>query len=142
MNSYAIEQLIPQRAPIQMVDRLTAADGIYAETCFTVPQDCLFLDEKGQLEAAGIMEHIAQSASAAAGKQALDDGKTTPPIGYIGEIKKFHLYHNVKAGQVLLTKIKFGASINGITQVTGQTCADSVIIADTQMKIFINPEEA
>lgn len=141
MKDKLIESLIPQREPILMVDSLVRADGAEAETSFTVPQDCLFLDEEGRLEAAGVMEHIAQSASAAAGRKALDSGKTAPPVGYIGEIKKFRLYSPAKAGQELKTTIKFGASVNGVTQVTGQTVAGGVTVADTQMKIFIRPEE-
>lgn len=67
MNKYEIEQLIPQRAPFRMVDELLNVDGETAVTLFVVQQDNYLLDSDGVLAEAGVIEHIAQSASALAG---------------------------------------------------------------------------
>ena len=84
-----ITRLIPQRAPILMVDALLEAQDDTATTCLTIRPDNYFLDEDGRLDETGLIEHIAQSASALAGYKALRAGAAQPPVGYIGEVKKF-----------------------------------------------------
>ncbi len=132
-----IEQLIPQRAPIVMVDKLLEADGDEALTSLTITSSNFFLADDGQLEATGLVEHIAQSASALAGHQALLAGQTEPPVGYIGEVKKFHCYQRPAIGDELHTKVVLGAAIGGVRIVTGETRVGDILVADTQMKIYI-----
>ncbi len=132
-----IERLIPQRAPILMVDRLTQVDGAEGKTEFTIKPDNIFLDDDRRLAEAGLIEHIAQSASAFAGYQALEAGATEPPIGYIGEVKKFHCYRRPQAGEVLHTTVTMGAEVGGVTLLTGATHVGDELVADTRMKISI-----
>ena len=96
-----ITKLIPQREPIRMVDKLMDVDGDVAQTVLTVRPDNYFIDEDGLLAEPGLIEHIAQSASAFAGHKALEAGATTPPVGYIGEVKKFHCYRRPYVGDEL-----------------------------------------
>ena len=136
-----ITKLIPQREPIRMVDRLTSVDGDVALTTLTVRQDNYFIDEEGLFAEPGLIEHIAQSASAFAGYRAMEAGATTPPIGYIGEVKKFHCYRRPCVGDELSTKIIMGAEVDGVTIVSGETSVGNEIVADTQMKIFIRKNQ-
>ena len=71
MSKYCIEKLIPQRSPILMVDELLEADGEEATTCFTIRPDNLFIGVDELLEETGLIEHMAQSASALAGYKAV-----------------------------------------------------------------------
>ena len=87
-----IKNLIPQRDPIMMVDKLIDVDGDVAVTSLTVRDDNYFIDENGLLAEPGLIEHIAQSASAFAGYRAMASGAVIPPVGYIGEVKRFHCY--------------------------------------------------
>jgi predicted hotdog family 3-hydroxylacyl-ACP dehydratase len=130
-----IKQLIPQRAPIMMVDALARAEGDEAETGLTIAPDNLFVED-GLLAEPGIVEHIAQSASAFAGYRAVSQGQPVP-IGYIGEVKKFHLYQRPAVGQTLRTLITMGTEVNGITLLRGETRVGDTLIADTTMKIFV-----
>lgn len=141
MQSLAIEQLIPQRSPILQVDELQSVDGEQAHTCFTIPSDNIFLSEDGTMEESGVIEHIAQSASAFAGYKAFEAGATEPPVGYIGEVKKFVSYRRPKVGEQLLTTIEMGMTVNGVTLLKAQTLVGDEKIAETQMKIFINPDD-
>ena len=61
-----IKELIPQRAPIMMVDTFYKADETDCETGLTVLSDNIFC-ENGDLLEPGMIEHVAQSASAHAG---------------------------------------------------------------------------
>ena len=132
-----IDRLIPQRAPILMVDRLLEAQDDTARTCLTVRPDNFFLDEDGRLDETGLIEHIAQSASALAGYKALRAGSSRPPVGYIGEVKRFRLLRRPQMGETVITDISFGAETGGITLLTGETRVGDETVASTQMKISI-----
>lgn len=131
-----IKKLIPQRDPIMMVDKFYSVDGDTAETGLTFTDRNFFLEEDGKMCEPGLIEHIAQSASAFAGHKALVQGQTLP-VGYIGEVKKFHCYQRPAVGAELRTQITMGAEVNGVTLLTGKTEVDGVVVADTQMKIFV-----
>ena len=135
-----IKKLIPQRDPIMMVDQLMDMDGDKAETSLVVTSDNYFMEADGMLAEVGLIEHIAQSASAFAGYKALLDGATEPPLGYIGEVKNFHCHRRPLVGETLRTTITMGAEVAGITILTGETRVNDELIADTSMKIFIKNE--
>lgn len=132
-----IKNLIPQRDPIMMVDKLIDVDGDVAVTSLTVRDDNYFIDENGLLAEPGLIEHIAQSASAFAGYRAMASGAVIPPVGYIGEVKRFHCYRRPYVDDELRTVITMGTEIAGVAVITGEIRLRDEIIADTQMKIFI-----
>lgn len=139
MKCEDIKELLPQRAPILMVDKLQNVDGEEAQTSFTVRSGNFFLDEDGRLEASGLIEHIAQSASAFAGYMALLAGAAEPPVGYIGEVKNFLCHHRPRTGDELRTTIRLGPDVGGVMLLSGETCVGETKVAETQMKIFIQP---
>jgi len=118
--------------------------GTRNKSAIELAQDILAMDESG------IIEHIAQSASAFAGYKAIIAGATEPPLGYIGEVKKFRCHHRPAVGDCLHTVVSMGVEVNGVTLLTSQTflvsdkseevTADSTLVADTKMKIFIKSD--
>ena len=137
MTNLTITQLIPQREPILMVDELLGVEGEQALTCFTIRPENIFLDEEDRLEESGVIEHIAQSASAFMGYKAIMDGATEPPVWVLGEVKKFHCYQRPQVGERLLTTITLELEMNGGILLRGQTHVGDECVAETQMKIFI-----
>jgi predicted hotdog family 3-hydroxylacyl-ACP dehydratase len=134
-----IKKLIPQRDPIMMVDALVSVDGDVCETELAVRDNNFFIEDDQLLSEPGLIEHIAQSASAFAGYRCVVKGEPAP-VGYIGEVKKFHCYRRPAIGDVLKTTVTMGAEVNGITIITGVTNVDGEVVADTQMKIFTADE--
>ena len=132
-----INQLIPQRSPIMMVDELLSVEDNVAKCCLVVRQDNFFMEPDGMLAEPGIIEHIAQSASAFAGFQAMQVGATEPPVGYIGEVKKFNLHRRPTLGEKIVTSIIMGTEVEGITIIRGECHVGEELIADTTMKIFV-----
>lgn len=130
-----IKKLIPQRDPIMMVDAFIGAEGDEARTGLKVLESNFFCEDD-RLAEPGIIEHIAQSASAFAGYKALCQGLPVP-IGYIGEVKKCHIYRLPMIGDDLRTTITMGPEVNGVTILTGVTRVGDEVIADTSMKIFV-----
>ena len=110
-------------------------------TCqLTIRQDNFFLEQNGMIAEPGVIEHIAQSASAFAGVRAVEAGATTPPVGYIGEVKNFRITQRPHIGDVLTTTITMGPEVQGVTIITGVTRIGDEIIAETQMKIFVRED--
>lgn len=134
-------QLMPQRDPIVMVDKIYDAEGDTAHTGLSVTETNYFIEEDGRMAEPGLIEHIAQSASALMGHKALLAGQPLP-VGYIGEVKKFHCYVRPAVGDELTTTINLGAEINGVTLMTGETRCGETLVADTQMKLFVEDENA
>lgn len=133
-----IKQLIPQRSPIMMVDELLCVNGDEAQCRLAIREDNFFLEADGLIAEVGIIEHIAQSASAFAGYRAIDAGATEPPVGYIGEVKNFHLSQRPAVGDVLITTITMGPTVDGVTIISGECKReDGEAVADTRMKIYV-----
>ena len=130
-----IKKLIPQRDPIMMVDALVSAEGDVCKTELGVRESNFFIEDDQLMSE----PHIAQSASAFAGYRCVVKGEPAP-VGYIGEVKKFHCYRRPAIGDVLSTTITMGAEVNGITIITGETTVNGEVVADTQMKIFTADE--
>lgn len=129
-----ITRLIPQREPILMVDRLERVEGDSAGTLFLIRDDNFFLEGK-RLAEVGIVEHIAQSASALFGYKALQAGVSESEVRYIGEVKKFRCYRCPVVGETLSTTIKVEMEVEGITLVRGEVRIGDELIAETQMKL-------
>lgn len=135
-----IRQLIPQRAPMLMVDELTQYDGTTALTTFTVRADNPFIDSDGLLTESALIENMAQSASALAGKRALDAGAEKVPTGYIGEVKKFCCQHRPAVGAVLSTEVHWGLEVGDITFVSATVREDGQTVAETELKVYLSKD--
>lgn len=131
-----IFQLIPQRAPIVMVDKFIDADGDTCHSGLTVTGENYFIEEDGLMAEPGLIEHIAQSASAFAGYRCVSNGQPAP-VGYIGEIKNFKCYQRPAVGSELLTEVVFNAEVDGVTLMSGSTTCNGELVAETKMKIYV-----
>lgn len=131
---------IPQREPIVMVDGFVDVTDDGAVTCLTVRKEHFFMQEDGLMAEVGLIEHIAQSASAVAGLRALMAGAKEPPVGYIAEIRKFRCLRQPQAGERLLTTVTLGTEVDGVTLLTGETRSASEVVATARMKIYIKPD--
>lgn len=140
IDNIDIERLIPQRAPIRMVDKLLSCANGTAVTELTVGPDNFFIEDDGLMSEAGLIENIAQSASAMAGAEAVQAGSKEPPVGYIGEVKNFRLTRRPAPGEKLTTTIVKGPEVEGVTILSGRAESAGETLAETQMKIYINPE--
>jgi len=133
----AIKELIPQREPMLMMDAFYDATESEAETGLTVTEDNLFC-WNGLLSEPGLVEHIAQSASAFAGYKAKLANRQTP-LGFIGEVRKCRIHLLPKVGDVLRTKIQILTEVLGVSLLTAETKVNGVTVVQCQMKIFIKP---
>ena len=97
-SQYAIVDLIPQRAPIVMVDGFAGIDeeGV-SHSRLTVLEENIFVDE-GQMSECGLIEHIAQSAAARVGYLFREQDKEVP-LGFIGSVNKLEVKQWPQVGE-------------------------------------------
>lgn len=135
-----ILDLIPQRAPIVMVDEFLGIDNNVSRTRFTVYNDNIFVNN-GEFSECGLIEHIAQSAAARVGY--IFKSKNLPiPIGYIGSINNFVIYQNPKVGEAINTTIEIIQEVFNITLIQAYCHIDGKEIASCRMKIFLENNES
>ena len=131
-----IKRLIPQREPFVMVNEFEQRDSSSAAvTSLTVHADNYFMLPDGTLAETGLIEHIAQSASALA--SFTQQGVGRPPIGLIGEVKHFTCHRRPLSGDRIETTIVFGFTFGNATIVTGTCRISGEVVAEATMKIFI-----
>lgn len=128
-------KLIPQRAPIVMVDTFWDANDLGAETGLNITADNIFCQD-GLLREPGIIEHIAQSAAAFAGYKPYTQGEE-PKLGFIGEVKKCKIARLPRVGEQLRTKLSVVGEAAGVTLIAAEVFSADSSIATCQMKIFI-----
>ena len=128
--------LIPQRPPFVMVDKLVYCDENSAKTSFTIAADNIFVEE-GLFREAGLAENIAQTAAARSGFEAGKENKPAP-VGYIGGIKNLEILELPAAGDELLTEISIENQIFDVTLIAGKVYCKNKLMAQCQMRIFIN----
>jgi 3-hydroxymyristoyl/3-hydroxydecanoyl-(acyl carrier protein) dehydratases len=138
MNDFDILDLLPQRPPFIMVDKLTHYDPIVTKTVFTVREDNLFCKD-GIMEEAGLIENIAQTCAARMGFKE----KTEPQrdgvikIGFIGMIKKMEMFRNPYVGEQLKTTVEIKEEIFNSTLVETNVKVGDEAIATCEMKIYL-----
>ncbi len=132
---FSIEELIPQRAPIVMVDRLSSIEEGVSYTELEVRADNLFV-ERGVLSECGLIEHIAQSAAVRIGYLFRMRGEAVP-IGYIGSVNQFALGRLPRVGERLTTSIRVLQEVYQVSLVEAEVRSGEEVVASSRMKIFL-----
>jgi len=132
-----ILELIPQRPPMVMVDRLVMADGEGAESELEVRPDNLFLEE-GSLSEAGLVENMAQTAAARSGWIGRTEGRT-PDVGFIGSVQKLDVHFRPGTGDVLRTRIRIAHTVMNAVIAEATVRVGEEVAARCTLSIFINP---
>lgn len=132
-------EILPQRPPFVMVDRLVEHDGLRTVTALEVKPDNLMCDE-GRFSSAGLIENMAQTCAARIGYEAWLRGENIR-IGVIGAVSNMTVYCNPPAGCTLRTTIEVECEVIGMTMVSAQVCADGTVVAEARMKIALTDKE-
>lgn len=132
-----IREIIPQRPPFRMVDRLLSYDETVSEATLLLRPDNIFLDDTFQT--AGIVEHIAQTCAARIGYYNKYILHRDIVIGYIGAIRQLDVKRHPSVGEELLTRIEVLSSAFGMTLVSAAvSTSQGELIADGEVKIALS----
>lgn len=129
-----ILELLPQRPPFVMVDHLTDYSETQSSCCLTVRQDNVFCSD-GELAAAGLIEHIAQTCAARLGYYNKYVLKGDIRLGFIGEVKDLEIVRLPRLGERIDTTITVVQQIFDVTLVSAEVRVGTEIVATTLLKI-------
>jgi predicted hotdog family 3-hydroxylacyl-ACP dehydratase len=130
-----ILKLIPQRAPIIMVDSLLYFDEFKVVSGLTILSRNMFVQD-GCLTETGLIEHMAQTVALYTGYHFYI--KNIPaPEGYIGAIKDINIKKLPEVNTKLETEVEILQEIMGVTLVKGLTRLNGEIIMTAQMKTVL-----
>ena len=131
-----IDALIPQKQPFVMIDKLIYSDEKTTRCGFTIPSDNVLV-EKGEFSVPGLVENIAQTAAARMGYLAKQK-KIPVPLGFIGAIKNLEIFYLPKVNEELETEITIENQVFDVTIISGRIKCKNLLIAQCEMKIFID----
>ena len=110
-----VYQMIPQKPPMAMLDKILEVNTQKAVTGLTITTDNIFC-KNGFFKAPGLTENIAQTAAAQVGYLAAQEGQE-PPVGFIGAIKKLEIIQLPKIGDELVTTIEIENEVSVLDSV-------------------------
>jgi 3-hydroxyacyl-[acyl-carrier-protein] dehydratase len=134
-----ILNLIPQRSPFVLVDKIYEHTETEILSGFTIPKEHILVDDLEHLSEAGIIEHFAQTIALHQGYNFYKKNEPAP-VGYIGSIKNIDVMELPKAGEEIQTRIRILNQIMGVTMVSGEVYWNGKMIAHGEMRTIIARE--
>jgi predicted hotdog family 3-hydroxylacyl-ACP dehydratase len=138
-EEYEILDLIPQRPPMVMIDKLTHSDERSAIGRLFIKESNVFCHE-GRMQEAGLMEIIAQTAAAHKGYLQLSAQKAVKP-GFIGSIKNLVIHSLPEINTEVLAEIIIENELLGYTIISGRILQNNLIVAECEMRILTEISE-
>ena len=143
MQSYkdiSIKELIPQRPPFVMIDKMLSFDKNVTETQLEIRADNIFCKD-GKLMAEGLMENIAQTCAARIGYVNLSKNEAVK-IGVIGSVNNYEVFRLPKVGEVIITSVEVIEELLQITLVNAVVKCGDETLAQATMKIALMDEDS
>ncbi|MCI9846187.1 ABC transporter permease [Flavobacterium pectinovorum] len=140
-----IQNYLPHRAPMLMVDLILDIDANFVKTSFLIKTDNIFVDN-GVFTEAGLIENTAQTCSAIVGKKYFfeDDGtehENVNVIGFISAIKNLKINALPKTGDTITTKSTLVSKFTGddytLCTMSCQSLLEDKILLECEINLFI-----
>jgi predicted hotdog family 3-hydroxylacyl-ACP dehydratase len=131
-----ILELLPQRRPFVMVDRITYFDIKKISTALKIERENIFV-ENGCLTEAGVIESIAQTCAVRMGyinKYLMED---SVKLGFIGSIKHLLIEKLPKVDEEIEITAEVKNEIFSVTLVAATVKCGNETVASCEMKIFL-----
>jgi len=128
-----ITELIPQRRPFVMIDRLLEFSGDKCRTDFIVREGSPFV-RNGLFHEGGIVENVAQSCAAYNGWPSWVNHEPVRP-GVIGAVRDFSFHSLPSVGDHLVTELSIISSAFNIILLHSTVRCGEVLIAEGEMKL-------
>jgi predicted hotdog family 3-hydroxylacyl-ACP dehydratase len=136
MENINIKDLIPQRPPFVMVEKLLFCDWKKTKTSFTIQNDNIFVEDS-TFSQSGIIENVAQTCAARMG--VLNDGVK---IGMIGSINDFEFFGVLpKIYEIIETEIIVEAEVGNIILLNAEVKSGERFFARGKMKVVLTDIE-
>ena len=140
IEEITLNELLPQRPPFVMIDRLVSCDEVFAVTELTIRENNIFVEDE-RLTSSGLIENIAQTCAARIGYLNLNAGGTVK-IGVIGAIRNLDIVRTPKVGEKLETTIELISEVFQMTLVEAIIRINGEEIVRASMKIALTEKES
>jgi radical SAM protein with 4Fe4S-binding SPASM domain len=130
----AVDNLIPQRAPMKMVNTLLFVGERTAEVETLITRENPFLDDQQNLEPAACMEIIAQAAAAHNGFRTRH--LAAQPEGFLLGAKQLKITGTARCGDRLRTTVYKEAKLGEFGVIRGSVYNGDQCIAEGEIKVF------
>ncbi len=124
---------IPQKHPFVFVDHIYDLENHRWKASFVIPEEHVFLDGEEFLQS-GLIEVMAQSVAAGMTLLNKDD---TPRVGFIGEVKGFKLFRNVRKGDNLDISVEITNHVFGVLLIHGTIASNGQPVAEGDLKLVV-----
>jgi predicted hotdog family 3-hydroxylacyl-ACP dehydratase len=131
------EAYMPHRSPLRLVQSLLRIEEDYAEARTILNTGDVGVGPDGRVEAAVLLEMVAQTYAAVQGYQDRHSGKPAD-LGYLVGASDFRIERRPPAGQPLLIKIKSSCSFGDFYLVDGQVLCEGRVVAGGTLKVWCN----
>lgn len=135
LEKNAVEDLLPQKFPFVMVDKMYSFTETSLVSGLKIQNDNIFFDKNTFLEA-GLIEHMAQSVALHTGYEYFLRNKIAP-TGYIGSIKEIEIKKLPEINDTIESTVTILQEFAGITLVDIVTTLNNEEIAKGQMKTVL-----
>lgn len=135
VDKHFVENLIPQKFPFVMVDKLINYKENEIVVGLLVPESNIFVNE-AVFQESGLIEHMAQSVALYTGYQFYLKQQPAP-VGYIGSIKSIEINQLPKLNEEIETTVTVLQEFMGVTLVDISSRLNGVVIAKGQMKTVL-----
>lgn len=130
-----VENLIPQKAPFVMVDKLLFFEENKITAGLTVSNENIFTSNE-VFQESGLVEHMAQSVALYTGYQYFLKNEPAP-TGYIGSIKTIQINRLPKLNEQVETSVAVLQEFMGVTLVDIISRVNDEVIGTSQMKTVL-----
>lgn len=138
MTEINILDLIPQRSPFVLVDRLYSVTEDSCTSTFNIDNNHILVDNNS-LSAYGLLENMAQTAALLSGYEAYMTG-TKPLTGFIGSVSKAQIVELPRIGAQIQTTVTRTTQIMNVIVIEASVFCKEKIMANCTMKIVLmNP---
>ncbi|MFX0555704.1 hypothetical protein ACOCEA_02845 [Maribacter sp. CXY002] len=131
-NSIFVNELIPQKWPFVMVDKLHHFSKNEIVSGLTITASNLFFSSN-EFQEPGLIENMAQTVAMHKGYTYYLKNEAAP-VGYIGAIKKAEIFTLPKLGDELVTTVTILHDIMGVTLVKAKIECGKTLIASSEIK--------
>jgi 3-hydroxymyristoyl/3-hydroxydecanoyl-(acyl carrier protein) dehydratase len=140
-----IQNYLPHRAPMLMVDLILDIDANFVETIFLIKEDNIFVQNNVFIEA-GLIENTAQTCSSIVGKKYFFDengaeNENVNVIGFISALKNVKIHSLPKVGETIITKAdlvsKFVGDDYTLCTMSCQSSVEDQILLECEINLFI-----
>ena len=144
-NTIEIQNYLPHRAPMLMVDLILELNDQEVKTIFEIKDDNLFVNNN-YFNEVGLIENAAQTCSAIVGQTFFFDEKQqvkedVQVIGFISGIKKTTVHALPKVGNVITTDAvlhsRFDADNYSICTIICKTMYAEELLLEAEINLFI-----